>query len=196
MEKLEMSSSRLEAFSDGVIAIIITIMVLELKVPHTSNPKDLLALWPVFISYALSFLMVSVYWVNHHHMFHLFKRVDSRILWTNIFLLFCISLIPFFTAYMNENHMNNFSVALYSGILLICACAYRILGLAIAHQFKDDDKFKLIDKASSHKNWIAVALYVLAIFFAYTHSAISLTLNFIVAVMYFVPGFYLERKHT
>ncbi len=193
MEKLEMSSSRLEAFSDGVIAIIITIMVLELKVPHSADPKALFALWPIFISYALSFLMVAVYWVNHHHMFHLFKRVDAKILWSNVFLLFCISLIPFFTAYMNEHQMNDFSVALYSGVLLICACAYRILGLAIGGQFKEDSHFQKIQKASTHKNWIAMTLYVLAIILAYKHAAISLSLNFAVAVLYCVPGFYLER---
>src|SRR3954470_16638075 len=95
-----MSSARLEAFSDGVIAIIITIMALELKAPHADDAAQLLALWPVFMSYVLSYLMVAIYWVNHHRLFHLMKQVDNRILWSNILLLFCLSLVPFATAYM------------------------------------------------------------------------------------------------
>lgn len=194
MYQTDMTPSRLEAFSDGVIAIVITIMVLELKVPHAETPAALFKLWPIFISYALSFLMVAVYWVNHHHLFHMVKHVNSRILWSNIFLLFCISLIPFFTAYMNEHHMNGFSVMLYSGILLVCACAYRVLSVTMSGQFKEDDNLRKMDKAATRKNWIAMGLYLLAMVLAYSAPAISLTLCFIVGCMYLVPGC-LGKKH-
>lgn len=191
MATTDMTPSRLEAFSDGVIAIIITIMVLELKVPHSDNVSVLLNMWPIFLSYMLSFLMVAVYWINHHHLFHLVRSVNSKILWSNIALLFCISLIPFFTAYMNENERNPHSVALYSGILLICACAYRLLSITINGNLKDSS---LLDTAATHKNWVAMALYLCAMFLAYFHAGLALMLNFLVGCMYAFPNFYLDKK--
>lgn len=188
MKSLEMTSTRLEAFSDAVIAIIITIMVLELKVPHDPSPTALLKLLPVLLSYGLSFMMVAVYWMNHHHLFHLAKRVDSKILWSNNLLLFCLSLIPFFTAYMNEHERNPFSVAMYSGILLICACAYHLLGATIRSQFKKDN-LKQVDQAATRKNWIAIGLYIAAAMTAFISPPLSLGLNLIVALMYFMPSF-------
>src|SRR5262249_6567282 len=110
-----MGPGRLEAFSDGVIAILITIMVLELKVPASHEPAALLALWPVMLSYLLSFLVVAIYWVNHHRLFHHAREVNNLVLWTNMAFLFCISLIPFGTAYMGENRFTPFSTALYAG---------------------------------------------------------------------------------
>lgn len=194
MQHLEMSTSRLEAFSDGVIAIIITIMVLELKVPHDHNPASLLKLWPIFMSYALSFLMVAVYWINHHHLFHLVKAVNSRILWANNLLLFFLSLIPFFTAYMNEHERNEFSVAMYSGILLICAVAFSILRVSIRSQLKENPELQFRIAAATNKNGIAVVLYLFALGFVMISPPISLLLNLIVGLMYAIPDFYLKYK--
>ena len=121
--------NRLEAFSDGVIAIIITIMVLELKVPHDAELSALLALYPVFISYVLSFIYVGIYWNNHHHLLHAAQRVDGRVLWANLHLLFWLSLFPFASGWMGENHFAATPVALYGFVLLMAAIAYFILAL-------------------------------------------------------------------
>ena len=122
-----MHKNRLEAFSDGVIAIIITIMVLELKVPHDAELSALLALYPVFISYVLSFIYVGIYWNNHHHLLHAAQRVDGRVLWANLHLLFWLSLIPFASGWMGENHFAATPVALYGFVLLMAAIAYFML---------------------------------------------------------------------
>src|SRR3982751_5896806 len=126
-----MSSNRLEAFSDGVLAIIITIMVLELKVPHGASLESLSALIPVFLSYVLSFLYVGIYWNNHHHLFHSTRQVSAGILWANLHLLFWLSLLPFTTAWMGENHVAPIPTALYGVVLLMAALAYNVLQLAI-----------------------------------------------------------------
>ena len=130
-----MSKGRLEAFSDGVIAIIITIMVLELKVPHQADINALRPLIPVFLSYVLSFAFVGVYWNNHHHMLHAVHHVNGRILWANLHLLFWLSLIPFVTAWMGENHFAATPVALHGVVMLMSACAYSLLArlLVISH---------------------------------------------------------------
>lgn len=122
-----MNKTRLEAFSDGVLAIVITIMVLEFKVPHGEQLADLLPLWPVFLSYVLSFMYVGIYWNNHHHLLHATQHVNGRILWANLNLLFWLSLIPFTTAWMGENHFGAVPVALYAFDLLLCALAYHLL---------------------------------------------------------------------
>src|SRR5262245_25055899 len=114
-----MGKGRLEAFSDGVLAIIITIMVLELKVPHGITLRDLAPLWPVILSYALSFVNIGIYWNNHHHMFHAAEKVSGRILWTNLHLLFWLSLVPFTTGWMGENHFAPLPTALYGVVLLM-----------------------------------------------------------------------------
>jgi uncharacterized membrane protein len=194
VEKLDMGSERLESFSDCVLSIIITIMVLEFKVPHDASPYALLQIWPVFVSYGLSFLMIAVYWVNHHHLFHLAKRVNSMVLWMNTLLLFCLSLVPFFTSYMNEHERNSFSTAMYSGILLICSLAFRLLRISINSHFKKDSEIRLHEKIAAHKNWLASGLYVLAIVTAFIYPTLALVLDFAVAALYFVPGFYLEKK--
>lgn len=122
-----MNKTRLEAFSDGVIAIIITIMVLEIKVPHGQEFADLLPLWPVFLSYVLSFANVGLYWNNHHHMLHAVKHVNGSILWANLHLLFWLSLMPFATAWMGENHFGAAPVALYAFDLFMCGLSYVLL---------------------------------------------------------------------
>jgi len=126
-----MNTNRLEAFSDGVIAIIITIMVLEFKVPHGAELQDLLPLWPVFLSYLLSFVYVGIYWNNHHHMFHLVRSVNGSVLWANLNLLFWLSLLPFTTAWMGENHFAPMPMAVYCFDLLMCAVSSFLLTLAI-----------------------------------------------------------------
>ena len=194
MQKPDMTSSRLEAFSDGVIAIIITIMVLEFKVPHDESPMALLKLWPIFLSYGLSFFMVAVYWINHHHMFHFVKRVDSLILWVNNLLLFCLSLIPFFTSYMNDHERNAFSTATYSGVLLVCAASFSLLRIAIKRQFKNDPEMQLQGRYAAHKNWLAVGMYIAAMISAYYMPLLSLAINAGVAVLYAMPNFYIDKK--
>ena len=126
-----MGTTRLEAFSDGVIAIIITIMVLEMKVPHGETVDALLPLFPVFFSYILSFVYVGIYWNNHHHMLHTVKRVSGSVLWANLHLLFWLSLFPFATGWLGENHFAALPSALYGMVLLMAACAYTILQHAI-----------------------------------------------------------------
>lgn len=126
-----MNTNRLEAFSDGVIAIIITIMVLEFKVPHGAELQDLLPLWPVFLSYLLSFVYVGIYWNNHHHRFHLVRSVNGSVLWANLNLLFWLSLLPFTTAWMGENHFAPMPMAVYCFDLLMCAVSSFLLTLAI-----------------------------------------------------------------
>src|SRR4051812_27452109 len=147
----EMSSSRLEAFSDGVLAIIITIMVLELKAPHGDGFASLLSVWPVFLSYTLSYVMVAIYWLNHHRLFHFIKVVDIRILWANILLLFCLSFVPFATAYMGEN-LSPFSTALYSATLLVCALAFYVLRAAIGRRLRHDPEFQPVNRGARGKN--------------------------------------------
>ena len=122
-----MTTTRLEAFSDGVIAILITIMVLELRPPHEASLEALKPLWPVFLSYVLSFIYLGIYWNNHHHLLHAAEHVNGRILWANLHLLFWLSLVPFATAWMGENHFAGWSVALYGFVLLLAAIAYYIL---------------------------------------------------------------------
>ena len=126
-----MGKNRLEAFSDGVIAIIITIMVLELKVPHDTSLTALTTLWPVFLSYVLSFVYVGIYWNNHHHFYHVVRQVDGRVLWANLHLLFWLSLLPFATGWMGENHMAAVPVALYGVVLLMSALAWFMMQRAL-----------------------------------------------------------------
>src|SRR4051795_4751127 len=133
-----MGKGRLEAFSDGVIAIIITIMVLELRVPHGSDLAMLRPLLPVFLSYVLSFTFVGIYWNNHHHLMHAVQKVNGNILWANLHLLFWLSVIPFVTSWMGENHFATIPVALYGVVMLMCAIAFTILAhVLVAHHGKD-----------------------------------------------------------
>jgi uncharacterized membrane protein len=173
-----LGTGRLEAFSDGVIAIIITIMVLELKAPHGTAVQDLLPVIPVFLSYVLSFVFVGIYWNNHHHMLHVAEAVSGGVLWANLHLLFWLSLIPFVTAWMDENHFESVPVALYGAVLLMAAVAYFILAhilirdggpdSALAKAFGKDVKgrismvfYALGIAASPWQTWLALAIYVL-----------------------------------
>jgi len=187
-----MNKNRLEAFSDGVIAIIITIMVLELKVPHGEDFATLAPLWPVLLSYVLSFAYVGIYWNNHHHMLHTVHKVTGPILWANLHLLFWLSLFPFTTGWMGENHFAPGPTALYGVVLLMAAIAYYVLqNLIIASQGEDS----LLRRAvgGDWKGKLSPALYLLAIGTAFVSQWLSLAIYAAVAVIWFVPDRRIER---
>jgi len=188
-----MGTGRLEAFSDGVIAIIITIMVLELKVPVGADAPTLLAQWPVFLSYFLSYLVVAIYWINHHRLFHIVPYVNNAVLWANNLLLFCLSLIPFATAYMGENQFRPFPTATYATLLLACSIAFLVLRTAINNELKHDDNYLVFRSQSLRKNLTSIALYALGVPAAYVHPAITLALAFSVAGLYFLPEAHRNR---
>ncbi len=181
-----MTTNRLEAFSDGVIAIIITIMVLELKVPHDPDFSALSKLAPVFVSYVLSFVYVGIYWNNHHHLLHAAERVSGGILWANMHLLFWLSLIPFVTGWMGENHFAAAPVAVYGVVLLMCAVAYFILVRAlIARHGKGSKLAKAI--GSDFKGKISLVLYAAAVPLTWVTPWGSFGLYVAVALMWLVP---------
>ena len=187
-----MGKSRLEAFSDGVIAIIITIMVLELKVPHGATFTDLAPLLPVFLAYILSFVYVGIYWNNHHHMLHTCRHVTAGILWANLLLLFWLSLIPFATGWMGENHFAPLPTMLYGIDLLMAAVSYFILQHAIiASQGKDSLLRKAVGR--DWKGWLSLACYLLAISVALVAPAISQGIYVLVALIWLLPDRRIER---
>ncbi len=187
-----MTKGRLEAFSDGVIAIIITIMVLELKVPHGEDLSALKPLLPVFLSYVLSFAYVGIYWNNHHHMLHASVLVNGPVLWANMHFLFWLSLMPFATAWMGENHFSATPAAVYGGVLLMCGLAYLILSQKlIALNGSDSPLARAIGR--DIKGRISLMLYAAAILLAFVHHWISLALYVAVAIMWFVPDRRIER---
>jgi uncharacterized membrane protein len=188
-----METNRVEAFSDGVIAIIITIMVLEMKVPHGANPSALAPLIPVFLSYVLSFVYVGIYWNNHHHMFHLTESVNGAVLWANLHLLFWLSLLPFTTGWMGENHFERWPTVVYGINLLCCALAYYALQTCIIRQHGPQC---LLAKAVSRdlKGKASPVLYIGGIVTAWTVSAWGGIAFFVfVALMWLVPDRRLER---
>jgi uncharacterized membrane protein len=186
-----MGPGRLEAFSDGVIAILITIMVLELRVPASHEPAALIGLWPVVLSYLLSFLVIAIYWVNHHGLFHRCREVNAAVLWTNIAFLFCISLIPFATAYMGENRFTPFATALYAATLLLAGLSFVPMRRAVERQLAHDPGYRRVGRRAAIKNWLSVALYAGSVPLAFVHPAITLTLCYAVAAIYFLPNAWL-----
>jgi uncharacterized membrane protein len=188
-----MGKGRLEAFSDGVIAIIITIMVLEMKVPHGAAWADLAKLGPVFLSYLLSFVNVGIYWNNHHHMLHAVKRVSAGVLWANMHLLFWLSLMPFTTGWMGENHFASLPVAVYAFDLLMCAVAYVLLQAMIIKVHGDQS---VLAKAvgSDTKGKISLTAYVAAIPLALLdYSWFAGALLMAVALIWFIPDRRIEN---
>ena len=187
-----MGKGRLEAFSDGVIAIIITIMVLELKVPHGSELAVLEPLIPVLLSYVLSFVFIGIYWNNHHHMLHASHTVNGRILWANLHLLFWLSLIPFVTAWMGENHFAATTVGLYGVVMLMAAIAYFILShTLVAHHGKDSALAVALGR--DYKGVASLLLYAVAIPLAFMNSWISIAIYILVALMWFIPDRRIEH---
>jgi uncharacterized membrane protein len=188
-----MSKARLEAFSDGVIAILITIMVLELKVPHGATLEALRPLLPAFLTYVLSFIFLGIYWNNHHHMFQLCERINGRILWANLHLLFWLSLVPVTTGWMGENHLAPLPTAVYGLVLLLAAVAWTILQTTIiAHHGPDSRLATAVGKDVKGK--LSAALYVLAIPLAFVQSWLAVTLYIFVALMWLVPDRRFESR--
>ena len=181
-----MGKTRLEAFSDGVIAIIITIMVLEMKVPHGDGLAALKPLIPVFVSYLLSFVYVGIYWNNHHHLLHAVRHVNGATLWANLHLLFWLSLISFVTGWMGENHFHQLPVALYGVVLLMAGVAYTILvRVLIRHHGHESALAKAI--GSDFKGNLSLVAYVAAIALAFVHEWVAMALYLAVAIMWLVP---------
>jgi uncharacterized membrane protein len=187
-----MGKGRLEAFSDGVMAIIITIMVLELKVPHGSDLSMLRPLIPVFLSYVLSFIYIGIYWNNHHHLLQAIHQVNGRILWANLHLLFWLSLIPFVTAWMGENHLAALPVALYGTVLMLAGMAYFILTRTlISHHGKDSTL--AIAVGEDLKGKLSVIIYAVAIAISFINTWIPCALYVLVAAMWFIPDRRIEK---
>jgi uncharacterized membrane protein len=187
-----MSRNRMEAFSDGVLAIIITIMVLELKVPHGQDLATLQPLLPIFLSYILSFVYIGIYWNNHHHLLHATRRVGGGTLWVNLHLLFWLSLFPFVTGWMGENHFAALPSALYGAVLLMAGIAYWILvRTIIAGEGRDSLVARAIGKDT--KGVLSILLYAVAIPLAFVKPWLSQSLYVIVALMWLVPDRRIER---
>lgn len=187
-----MNKGRLEAFSDGVLAIIITIMVLEIKVPHGSEFSELQPLIPIFLSYILSFVYLGIYWNNHHHMLHTVNKVSGSILWANLHLLFWLSLIPFTTGWMGENHFETGPMALYGFVLLMAAIAYFILQKQIINsQGKDSILAKAIGKDIKGK--ISPIVYVISIVLCWISPWLSGAGYILVALMWLIPDKRIEK---
>ncbi|MBU6405261.1 MAG: DUF1211 domain-containing protein [Proteobacteria bacterium] len=187
-----MRTNRLEAFSDGVMAIIITIMVLELKVPHGATLAALKPLLPVLSSYVLSFVYIGIYWNNHHHLFHAATRVSGGMLWANLHLLFWLSLFPFVTGWMGENHYDTLPTALYGTVLLMAAIAYWILEWLIVHC---EGARSLLARAvgGDFKGKLSIALYAIAIALAFVQAWLAQMLYLAVALLWLVPDRRIER---
>jgi len=188
-----MKTTRVEAFSDGVFAVIITIMVLELKVPHGADWEALRPLFPTFLTYVLSFIYIGIYWNNHHHMLHVTTHVNGAIMWANLHLLFWLSLLPFVTAWMGENHFAPLPTAVYGGVLTFAAIAYTTLQTAIIREQGPQSK---LAQAVKHdvKGKLSMVLCLSAIPLAFVHQAISDAIYAIVAAMWLVPDKRIESQ--
>jgi uncharacterized membrane protein len=188
-----MNTGRLEAFSDGVIAILITIMVLELKIPHGADWEALRPVVPVFLTYVLSFINIGIYWNNHHHMLQATEQINGKILWANMHLLFWLSLIPFVTGWMGENHFAPLPTAVYGAVLLLAAIAYYILQQLIIAQQGPTSKIKTA-VGKDIKGKISPLVYLAAIPLAFVHQWISDGLYVLVALMWLIPDRRIESK--
>ena len=190
-----MSKNRMEAFSDGVMAIIITIMVLELRAPHETDLAALKQLVPIFLSYLLSFIFVGIYWSNHHHMLHAVEHVSGGVLWANLHLLFWLSLVPFVTSWMGETHFARGPVASYGVVLLLASIAYFILARRLI-SLHGSDSVIATAIGRDFKGLVSTALYLVAIPLAFVNSWLSCALYVLVAIMWLVPDRRIERTLT
>ncbi|MER9891473.1 MAG: DUF1211 domain-containing protein [Mesorhizobium sp.] len=187
-----MGKGRVEAFTDGVVAIIITIMVLELKVPHGEDFSALAPLWPIFLSYVLSFIYVGIYWNNLHNMFHAVQRVDGRVLWANLNLLFWLSLMPATTAFMGENHFAPVPVAVYGIGLALCAVGFNILTMAL-HRLHGSETLFARALGNDLKGKISLALYISGVALTFVNHWIGVSIYVLVALIWLVPDRRFER---
>ncbi len=187
-----MHKGRLEAFSDGVIAIIITIMILEIKVPHEATLAALIRLIPLFISYVLSFLYVGIYWNNHHHLFQSVKQVDGKVLWANLFLLFWLSLIPFVSGWMGVNQFQNITVSFYGVVLLGCAFSYYLVTISL---LKNHQSNSIIHKAVGNKvkEHLSLILYIVGLVVSFWIPYLAVFLFFVVALLWLLPDKRIEK---
>jgi uncharacterized membrane protein len=181
------STSRLEAFSDGVIAVIITIMVLELKVPVQAGFAGLFFVLPILVVYFISFSFTAIYWVNHHHLVSRIEQSDQRILYANLGFLFCLSLLPFFTSYVLEKKSDSFSIALYACSMVVTGFSFLLLRLAIEHRMRVAGTFQPLDAAVQRKHLISLALYALAMPLAYYHPSLALADIALVTLIWIIP---------
>jgi TMEM175 potassium channel family protein len=186
------NKGRLEAFSDGVIAIIITIMVLELRAPHEPTPEALRPLVPVFLSYVLSFIFVGIYWNNHHHLLQATRRVNGRILWANLHLLFWLSLIPVVTGWLGESDFAPWPVALYGAVMLLAGVAYFVLSRELVHHHGQDSELAAA-VGMDRKGQISLALYAMAIAISFASPRVACGLYVLVAVIWLVPDRRIEQ---
>lgn len=188
-----MNKNRLEAFSDGVIAIIITIMVLEIHTPDQADWNGFLHLIPTLFGYFLSFVFVGIYWNNHHHLLHTVKRVTPGIMWANLNLLFWLSLVPFSTKWMDETHFGQFTVIIYAALLLLCGLSFNFLTRAIHNSLDQDDKLKNILKFD-FKSFLSILFYSLSIPAAFYNTNISLLFFLVVAIIWMIPSKKIENE--
>lgn len=188
-----MTKNRLEAFSDGVIAIIITIMVLELKIPHGTSWDLIEPLIPVFLSYVLSFVFIGIYWGNHHHLLHAVSHVSSKIIWANLHLLFWLSLVPFATAFMGENHFEGITVAVYATLAAACGISYYILLSIISAGHSADSHLLIPLKKQERKGKLSMLFYISAIPIAFYCSILSALLFVAVSIMWWIPDKNIEK---
>jgi uncharacterized membrane protein len=188
-----MGKTRLEAFSDGVIAIIITIMVLEMRAPHGSEVGALRPLLPVFLSYVLSFIHLGIYWNNHHHLLHTARHVSGGILWANLHLLFWLSLVPFVTAWMGENHFEQRPVALYGVVMLMSGVAYYILTVTLMRHHGPESALRAA-VGNDFKGIVSVMMYAVAIAASFGNRWIGLAIYWAIALMWLIPDRRIERS--
>ena len=188
-----MTKTRLEAFSDGVIAIIITIMVLELKIPHGTDWESIKPLIPVFISYVVSFTTLGIYWGNHHHLIHTIKDVSSGIMWANLHLLFWLSLIPFASGWMGENHFDKLTVAAYALVADLCGIAYYILLMVIKNCNHENPALLEVLQKQSRKGTLSCIIYTVAIGVAFINPLLAGLLIIGVAIIWFIPDRNIEK---
>jgi uncharacterized membrane protein len=188
-----MNKNRLEAFSDGVLAVIITVMVLEMKAPYGTSLASLRPVFPVFLTYILSFVYLGIYWNNHHHLLHATQRVNGAILWANLHLLFWLSLVPFTTAWMGENNFDSWPVAVYGVILLLAGIAYYILTRALIGVHGHGSTLAM-SIGSDRKGKISIAIYAAAIPLAFARPWIAGACYVIVAIMWLIPDRRIEKK--
>lgn len=187
-----MKKGRLEAFSDGVLAIILTIMVLEMKAPEETTFDALMPVLPVFLSYVLSFIYVAIYWINHHHLFQATSTISTGVLWANMHLLFWLSLIPFVTSWLGENHLEPIPVAFYGGVLFMSAVAFRLLERTLIGSH--DSQAPIVRTLDNgRKEWVSIVVYLVSIPMAFVHIAISICCYVIMAAVWVIPAKRLEK---
>ena len=188
-----MKKGRLEAFSDGVLAIVITIMVLELKIPHGGSFESLKPLMPVFLSYLGSFVYIAIYWNNHHHLMQIVNNVNGKILWANLNLLFWLSLLPFVTGWMGENNFEENPVALYGIVLLLAAIAFKIL---VYNIIKSEGKESLASQSigKDRKGSVSILMYIIGVLISFKYPIVSIGLYILVAIIWLIPDSRIEKK--